>query len=626
VFNLLKFFSIASLLAILSVTVFLGIFYRQTAQFDLIRLGESKNIALTQAFINSIWPEYYAFIFSASFLGAEELRNHSEFNRLREAVLAQMDGLSVVKVKIYDSSGWTVFSTDPDQIGEDKSANKGFKTALSGKVASELTHRGPMYDIEGDIQDRDIITSYLPIIDKKRGDSILGVFELYSDVTPLIEAMEQTQIRVVTGVSLISASLYIVLFFIVKRADEIIKRQEKDRKRAEDALVEQAIRDSLTGLYNRWYFNSRISGEVSRADRNSQCLSLLLCDLDKFKAVNDTRGHQTGDEVLKAVAKVIQNSTRESDLVFRWGGDEIVILLSNSNPMGENLVAKRIRTGVAAIGKENSLDMDMSIGIARYPEHASGAEDLIRVADLSLYLAKKDQDKVHIGMEEYHLDEHSIKIVFQPVVALQPIVDIRQAQILGYEALSRDPEGRLSILELFKKYQAIGKLEELKRICFRTQLEAARIGRLPRIFINVDFNVLSQVELVAPPPGTDVVLEISENEAIRDIDDHLEIARKWREMGYKFAIDDFGAGFVSFPFIARFVPDYIKVDRTTLLLAVSSENFREFLKYIVIALERFSTEGIIGEGIETEEELDVIKNIGIHLVQGFLFGRPEELK
>ena len=399
-----------------------------------------------------------------------------------------------------------------------------------------------------------------------------------------------------------------------------------ERKRAEEALAEQAVRDTLTGLYNRRYFNQRIGEEIARADRNRQPLAILLCDLDHFKTINDTRGHQVGDDILKVAAKGIQQATRGIDLVFRWGGDEIVVVLSESTREGVLIVAQRIREKIREISVKANLTLDISIGVALYPEHARSVDDLIRIADLALYIAKKGGDKVHIGTEEYHLDERGIKVVFQPVVAVQPIKDLRTQKVMGYEALSRDPEGKLSILDLFQKYRAIGKLNELKCICFKTQLKAAQEFGLKRVFINVDFNVLSLVEMIPKPPGMEVILEISELEAIHDVENRLQLAKKWQEQGYKFAIDDFGAGFISLPFIARLIPAFIKIDRSTMLQAVSSVQFKEFMIGMIFGLKNYATDGIIAEGIETEKELKVAKELGIFLIQGFLFGKPQELK
>jgi diguanylate cyclase (GGDEF)-like protein len=350
--------------------------------------------------------------------------------------------------------------------------------------------------------------------------------------------------------------------------------------------------------------------------------------LDQFKKINNSLGHQTGDEVLKAAAKGIQEATRGTDLVFRGGGDEIWVVLSKTTPEGLLIAAERIRMAVHKIGEIFHCDLEVSIGVAVYPEHGHQLEELMLVAGLALYLAKDGTEKIHVGSTKYTLDENSIKVVFQP------ILDVRSKAILGYEALSRDPEGNFNILELFKRYKTIGRLNELKKICFNAQLKAAKEIGLKKVFINVDFKLLAELEAVPrPPPGMDVILEISELEAIHNIDDHLNIAKEWREKGYKFAIDDFGAGFISLPFMAQLTPEYIKIDRSTILHAVYSESFRGFLKNLVQGLKNFTTGGIIAEGIETvaegietERELLVVKEIGVDLAQGFSLGKPQELR
>lgn len=399
-----------------------------------------------------------------------------------------------------------------------------------------------------------------------------------------------------------------------------IIRDVTERRQAQEALAEQAMRDSLTHLYNRWYFYNRIEEELSRADRNQQTLAVLLCDLDRFKVINETQGYHKGDEVLKEVAKVFQESTRGTDLVFRWGGDEIVVVLPQADREGIFTAAERIRRSVRRVNQQSGVDLDLSVGAALYPEHGRSADELIRLADRALYIAKKGGDRIHIGEEEYRLDENTIKVVFQP------LVDVRCNRVLGHEALSRDPQGKLSIQELFKRYQAIGQLHELKCLCLKKQLQMAREIGLARVFINVDFNILEHIDLGPKPSGIHVILEISEVEALHNVEEHLKLTREWRERGYQFAIDDFGAGFISLPFIARLVPDYIKVDRFTVLQAVESEKFRQFSKDLMRALQNYTSEGIIAEGIETEKELQVVKDIGIHIVQGFLLGKPRELK
>jgi len=266
----------------------------------------------------------------------------------------------------------------------------------------------------------------------------------------------------------------------------------------------------------------------------------------------------------------------------------------------------------------------LSVGIVLFPEHGTGENGLIQLVDQALEIAKKGGERIQIGEEEYHVDKNSIKIVFQPIVEI--FMNKEAGTVFAYEALGRDPTGKFNILDFFKRYQAIGQLNELKCLCFGWQLKKAMAAGVKRVFVNVDFNVLRKLGLYPKPSNLEVILEISETEALHHIESHLEIVKKWREEGYKFAIDDFGAGFISLPFIAQAIPEYIKIDRSTILQAVSSDRFRRFLRDLIRVLGSYAADGIIAEGIETKQELQIVQEIGIYMAQGFLLGRPKELQ
>jgi len=164
--------------------------------------------------------------------------------------------------------------------------------------------------------------------------------------------------------------------------------------------LEESHYDPLMGLYNRQYFNQRIAEEIARTKREKSSFAFLLCDLDNFKTVNDSLGHQVGDEVLKEVAKTFKDSTRGVDLVFRWGGDEIVVILANASREGILVVSERIRKGILKINEKINLNLDVSIGAALCPEHGSNEDELIHFSDRALYIAKKGEVKVRICDEE----------------------------------------------------------------------------------------------------------------------------------------------------------------------------------------------------------------------------------
>lgn len=268
-FQLLRYFTIASLAAFVLVAVSLVTFYRRVAVNELIKIGESKNTAITQSFSNVIWPEFESFLSSASDLDADAIRTHSETARLRQAVLEQMQGLTVVKVKIYNLHGKTIFSTQESQIGEDKSGNAGFVAARNGNPATELTHRDTFSAFEGEIEDRDVISSYVPI---QQGDSgVKGVFEVYDDVTSLLENISIAQRNIAIGVTLVLALLYTILFLLVRQADKLIKQQFIAQKKAEEEIQKAYQREENINHF----FHYTLLNIIQYVNRGSEKAALL---------------------------------------------------------------------------------------------------------------------------------------------------------------------------------------------------------------------------------------------------------------------------------------------------------------------------------------------------------------
>ena len=235
-FKLLRYFSITSLIAFVIVTILLTILYRQIAVNELMKVEAEKSVALTQVFSNSLWPQFAPFLKSASQLERDELLAHPDIVSLHHAVLQQTKGLSVVKVKIYDLDGLTVFSTDVGQIGDDSGSNTGFLAARSGEVASTLTFRDTFDSFEETLQDRNVLSSYVPIQQGGTISPIEGVFEIYIDVTPVLLNIERVQRNLIVSVTLILSALYAVLYLIVRHGNNIIHRQDIERVKAEAEL------------------------------------------------------------------------------------------------------------------------------------------------------------------------------------------------------------------------------------------------------------------------------------------------------------------------------------------------------------------------------------------------------
>ncbi|MEM9905132.1 MAG: hypothetical protein AAF921_08945 [Cyanobacteria bacterium P01_D01_bin.44] len=196
-FSLIKSFSVISLSGFAIATALLAVFYRQQAVYDLVVITEENNAALAETLANTLWDDYGAFLSNTGSISDEGLRSQPMTEQLHRDVLNQLEGLPVAKVKFFDLQGRTVFSTDPSQIGADKSQSEGFLSAKSGTAISQLGHRDTFKALKGTLEDRHLLSSYIPITADRTRGKIVGVVELYTDVTPLLQRIGQTQRGVV---------------------------------------------------------------------------------------------------------------------------------------------------------------------------------------------------------------------------------------------------------------------------------------------------------------------------------------------------------------------------------------------------------------------------------------------
>jgi diguanylate cyclase (GGDEF)-like protein len=375
----------------LAVTACLFAVYRDFTVRHLVEHESRANADLTRAFANAVWGKYRPLVLGSSGRSREALLADPALAALRADVLRTMKGLKVARIKIYNLEGLTVFSTDARQIGEDKSANPGFRTARAGRVVSDITHRDTFDAFEGVLSARNLISSYVPVRAAPDAD-IEGVFEVYSDVTELLERQSRAQWQIAAIVLAALATLYLFFYFMVRKADRIIARQERERADKEMQIHHQAYHDALTGLPNRAGFAERLDESLALAARHGRSGAVMFIDLDRFKLVNDSLGHQAGDQLLKLAATRIRDCLRKSDLLFRMGGDEFMVIMPEiAAPEHAAQVAQRITEAVAvpALIHGHELDVGATIGIAVFPGDGASADALVRHADAAMYAAKE---------------------------------------------------------------------------------------------------------------------------------------------------------------------------------------------------------------------------------------------
>jgi diguanylate cyclase (GGDEF)-like protein len=426
-FPLVRYFSVAALAALVAASVLLGSVHERQEMESLTLMGESHNVTLTRTFRNFLWHRFEPMVAASRGLDADALRANPELPALREAVIRMMNGTQAVKVKVYNLEAMTVFSTDLKQVGESKAGNAGFVGATMGRVMTTLVHKDSFDAFEEVIEDRDLISSYLPIHNAE--GKVEAVFELYRDVTPLVAHMRDAQKMVIASVTLAMAMLYALLFVIVWRAQRILDRQRselvssldriqednrlldqrvqdrtaelstanqaleseiQERKGAELKLAYLAHHDPLTGLPNRILLQERIELAIRRAQREHGSFAVLFIDLDNFKNVNDTLGHPIGDILLQQVTRELQRHVRGVDTLARLGGDEFILLVEVADQEHAEAVAQKI---IAMFGQpyhlvDHELYLGATLGISLYPRDGDDGHTLIRNADTAMYRAK----------------------------------------------------------------------------------------------------------------------------------------------------------------------------------------------------------------------------------------------
>ncbi len=368
-----RYLTIASTIGIISI-VCLMILYRQLAFSSLLNHETRSNVAITEVLSNAISSRYRDLIETDTTEIREMGGKHPAILRLDAEVNRLMRGSKVLKVKIYDLNGLVIFSTDPSQINQDKSKNKGFLSAKSGKSVSNITFRDQFDSIEGMHSNVNVVASYIPTGRLPSGEP-KAVFEVYSDVTELFSHLQRLQWQIVIVVLAIVAVFYSLLITYSRRVDRIEAARLKDAARSDARLRYHATHDALTGLFNRHEFERRAKQLISSTQNDKGEHALCFMDLDQFRVVNDTCGHIAGDELLPQLAHVLQDGMRNSDILARLGGDEFGILMEDCSEIQAHRAVTKLQQAIRDFQffwHRNSFRIGASIGLVAISETTSG--------------------------------------------------------------------------------------------------------------------------------------------------------------------------------------------------------------------------------------------------------------
>jgi diguanylate cyclase (GGDEF)-like protein/PAS domain S-box-containing protein len=422
-----------------------------------------------------------------------------------------------------------------------------------------------------------------------------------------------------------------------------------ERKRAEEALEHQALHDALTDLPNRTLFYDRLQHAIIQARRDGKPLALLLMDLDRFKEINDTFGHQYGDLLLRQVVAHLRYVLRESDTVARLGGDEFAIILPGDDARGATLTVEKVLHVLHQPYRadEHVLDVGASIGIALFPDHGHDAQVLLQRADVAMYAAKRRD--TGYALYEAHQDPYKPSrlalvrdlrdAIDQDRLELhyQPKAHFHTGSRHHVEALLRwdHPEqGAIAPEDFIPLAEHAGLMKGLSLWVLNAALKQCHVwleeGFEVTIAVNLSPRTLHDPALIETiedllnrwrVPARCLEIEITEGALMIDPPRAMETLSRLHAMGVCISIDDFGTGYSSLSYLTRLPADQIKIDKSFVLEMVRNHD-SAFIVRSVIDLGHNLSLQVVAEGVENQETWDLLKGMGCDIAQGYHLSHP----
>ena len=419
----------------------------------------------------------------------------------------------------------------------------------------------------------------------------------------------------------------------------------------EKEILRLAYEDGLTGLPNRAMFNEQLEQAVRLARRSSQSVAVLLFDMDRFKAINDTLGHPVGDQALREVGGRVRATLRDSDIVARLGGDEFAILLATgSSDHAMRVVAEKILKVLEAplvIGGQ-SMDIAASIGIACFPAHGDDANALVRAADVAMYTAKREKSGVAVydpthdeRRQEYLTLLGELRRAVEAgelVLHYQPKVDLAENRVTSVEALVRwrhPTRGFVPPVEFIPFAEQTGYISAITRWVVKKAIEQCgewhRAGIGVRMSVNISARDLRSEDSLVQyvwaallaaelPPGM-LCLEITESGLMDDPRSAQSTLRKLRDLGIATSIDDYGTGYSSLAYIKQLAVNELKIDRA-FVSGMEADRRNAAIVRSTIELGHNLGLAVVAEGVETDHEVEQLRRFGCDTVQGYHFAKP----
>ena len=420
-----------------------------------------------------------------------------------------------------------------------------------------------------------------------------------------------------------------------------------ERKAAAAQIERMAQTDNLTGLPNRFRFNQMLKRSCAKAADGGPRFAVLYLDLDNFKNVNDTLGHEAGDQMLIQVAQRLQGLLLDGEIAARFGGDEFLILANvdeTGEPVGAGRIAEAMTPPFDVLGRV--IHTTASVGVALVPEHGRDPSDVLRAADMALYSAKgAGRNRVVVfepgiatelnARRELEQDLREACRTGDLFLHYQPIVDLKSGAVVSYEALMRwrhPVRGMVPPSDFIPIAEQTGLIAEMGEWALRRACTDAS-GWAPNISVAVNVSAfqfkdpdrltaaVKDALLISRLPANRLEVEVTESLLIEDQDETLEVIQGLHRIGVRFSLDDFGIGYSSLAYVARYPFSKVKIDRAFAQNVTSNGPSRAIIEAVCQLADRLGMRVVV-EGIEDELQRRAVELIGVEQAQGYLFGRP----
>jgi diguanylate cyclase (GGDEF)-like protein len=542
-----------------------------------------------------------------------------------------------LRVKLYRGDGRVTYSNAHDLIGTHSGEGIVEKVFRTGKPATDVTH---LNDEGGSGPNTKALETYAPVVLKGKR---VGVIEIYQDYGPVAGAAASSFWPVAAVLGVVLFVLYLSLFPLLRRVTKRLRKQVEE-------IEHQAMHDSLTGLPNRVLFRDRLEQALHGARRKPGGVAVMFLDLDRFKEVNDTLGHESGDILLREVGQRLAHSLRAGDSVARLGGDEFAVLASGLEDADDALVvARKLRQAVEwpLTLHGLTLEVEASIGIALFPEHGTDADTLLRHADVAMYQSKEAHSGAGIYSPErdvYSSDRLKLlgelrRAIEQGELVLhyQPKINLKTSEVLGFEALVRwqHPEQGLLPPERFVPFaEHTGLIKPLTRYVMREAVRSCsrwvQCGLDLSVAVNLssrdllDLHLPDEVRLLLNETAIDperLELEITENTILSDPVRTRTILARLKDLGVRLAIDDFGSGYSSLGYLKRLPLDVLKIDKSFVMSMMADDDSAAIVRSTIDLAHNLGLE-VVAEGVATEHISAVLAALHCDAAQGFYFSGP----